>query len=146
MREGAGILRVVVELVHERLLRDACLIGGTDGAGAVTPRSDRPRRTEPPALPSAADAAAPSPGACARVLRHPLVDRGYEPKGWRCTTCHQPDHLRADQVKVNAQPYAPRRCRNRKGRRCSLLSSRCRDWPLQAIRHYRPQRTPLAAI
>jgi hypothetical protein len=42
-----------------------------------------------------------------RVLRHPLVDRGYEPKGWRCTTCHQPDHLRADQVKVNAQPYAP---------------------------------------
>jgi len=28
----------------------------------------------------------------------------YEPKGWRCVTCHPPRHLRADQVWINDQP------------------------------------------
>jgi hypothetical protein len=28
----------------------------------------------------------------------------YEPKGWRCMTCHPSLHLRADQVWINDQP------------------------------------------
>jgi len=28
----------------------------------------------------------------------------YEPKGWRCVTCHPPLHLRLDQIWINDQP------------------------------------------
>jgi hypothetical protein len=55
--------------------------------------------------PSTAEKYPPPPGAwCSCCFGTSWWTERYEPKGWRCATCHPPDHLRADQVWINDQP------------------------------------------
>jgi hypothetical protein len=66
--------------------------------------------------PSTAEKYPPPPGAwCSNFWGTRRWTERYEPKGWRCATCHPPLHLRADQVWINDQP---RRCRRSRPGRC----------------------------
>ena len=49
--------------------------------------------------PSTADTAPPTPGAwCSSCFGTRWWTERREPKGWRCATCHPPDHLKPEQV------------------------------------------------
>jgi hypothetical protein len=61
-------------------------------------------------MPSWAEAVPPPPGAWCRACRgtHWRTER-RDPHGWRCMTCHPPDHLPADAIRrENEADDAPR--------------------------------------
>ena len=60
--------------------------------------------------PSTADTAPPTPGAwCSSCFGTRWWTERHEPKGWRCGTCHPPDHLKPEQVRWEpaAEPSGP---------------------------------------
>jgi hypothetical protein len=61
-----------------------------------------------PHSPSSAEKSPPRPGAwCSCCYGTSWWTERYEPKGWRCATCHPPLHLRPDQLWINDQPAPP---------------------------------------
>jgi len=50
--------------------------------------------------PSTTDTALPAPGAwCSSCFGARWWTERHEPKGWRCGTCHPPDHLKPELVR-----------------------------------------------
>jgi hypothetical protein len=60
-------------------------------------------------MPADANLTAPPHGAWCRACHGTRFwTERREPRGWRCVTCHPPDHLRPDQIRREEQGDAPR--------------------------------------
>ena len=105
MRQYATVLFVAAQdgRLGHGAGRSGCesVASGSSAAASITGPGARSLQRSP----STAQNYPPTPAAwCSSCWGTGWWTERYEPKGWRCVTCHPPLHLRVDQIWINDQP------------------------------------------